>query len=677
MKPPSAPRELAGVFVLRDVAWLNRPAVRCAPCTIGLLLVACGSTELPAGISEPAMDRTADPCVDFYQYACGGFLASHRAGSSGAWFSRLDPAISATERAVDKILQLMGTSDPRAVLLDQYQSTCLAAAVSTDRSHLKRLLAKIDAITPDAGLAPAMAGLHAAGVDALFGLQPTADPLQPRRPVAELYDTGISLPDRFFYVDPAAAGVLGEYAMHLEALSALLGVNDPELARAAIAVETALATAMPPAGHLRDPSMTLHPTDLATFAQSHPAFDWSAYLAATGAPPITSLNVTQPGYFAALDGLLATVPFEDLRRYLRWRALESVALQSEDAVVNEETLFHLGFPAAASVGGRYQLCLRNTLKRLKWEISSLYTQLYAKGTAAAVQPMVDDIRGQLWDQFGRLDWLDDATRGLVRAKLDAMHLCIASPADYGPYLLGEVMLPADFPSAEAARYAAVRAKELALIGGTDERDWFMSPTTVNAAYIRDVNSINLPAAILQAPLYSARYAEAVNLGAIGAVVGHEITHGFDDEGRHFDASGVRRDMWTPKVHEEFDARARCVAAQYSAIEVDDGGLHLDGELTLDENIADLGGVKLAYQALAPTGERAGALTDAQAFFLAYGQSWCESLSPDVAGWLLRFDPHSPAKARVNAVLADSAEFATAWSCREGQPMAPVHRCTVW
>ena len=640
-----------------------------------MLLVACGSRELPAGLSETVMDRTADPCVDFYQYACGGFLARHPTGSRTGWYSRLDPAVAATERAVDRIISQTRSSDPRIVVLDQYLGACVGAAESRNRSHLQRLLAKIDAITPDGGLAPAVAALHAAGADALFGLDTVRDGLEPRRPIVELYESGISLPDRVFYIDPKAV-ILGEYGEHITRLSVLLGVDDAQLARAAISVETRLATAMPPAGALRDPSMTFHPTDAAAFARSHPRFDWGAYFAATGAPPFTSFNVTQPAYFAALDALLATVPLDDLKRYLRWRALESVAMQSDDGVVNEESVFHDGYPAAETAASRYQMCLRHTLRRLRWEISSLYVQLHAKGLAGGVQPMVDDIRARFSDEVGRVDWLDDATRVLVRRKLDAMRVGVAAPPDFGPYLLGDLMLSGDFASVEAARYAAVRAKELALVGGLDERDWFMSPTTVNAAYIRTVNAINLPAAILQAPFYGAQLARPVNLGGIGTVIGHELSHGFDDEGRRFDETGVRRDMWTPAVHEAYDARATCVTEQYSAIEVV-GGLRIDGALTLDENIADLGGLKMAYRALAPTGERLGGVTDAQAFFLSYGQSWCESVSADLAELLLSFDPHSPAKARVNAVLANFPEFAEAWSCREGQPMAPAKRCTVW
>jgi len=562
-------------------------------------------------------------------------------------------------------------------LLGDYTSACVAAASFSDGGPIDDLLARIDAAQPGPSLAATIAALHDAGVGVLFSFGAARDPMKPGSMIANAGEGGIGLPDRSYYVDAPAQTVLPAYRAHIAALTQLVGIADPALADAVVRVETALAGAMLTQDQRRDPLALYHVETLATLTQALPHFDLATYLVAEQAPTFESLNVTVPPFFDALDMVLAQTSLADLKRYLRWRVVEAYAFALDDTVIAEEYRFHAGtFQGFTQPLPRNEYCLRSTVRALSWSVSALYVQRYAGDVALRAQPLVDRIRQALADDLAGVGWLDDATRAAALEKLGALRDRVSAPDDFSAYETDVTSLPPGFASSYERLYQHGRARSLQRIGTVDERAWFMSPIAVNAAYSPSLNAINLPAAILQAPLFDAKFPDLVSYGGIGTVIGHELTHAFDDQGRKHDGAGALADWWTPAVKAQFDARAQCLVDQYGAIEAAPG-VHIDGMLTLGENIADVAGVKLAHAALHPTGARWADFTDAQLFFLAYAQGWCTSIRPEALATQLRTDPHAPASARVNAVLADTPEFAAAFSCPTGAPLAPATRCSVW
>jgi endothelin-converting enzyme/putative endopeptidase len=655
---------------------LPRHPTRLAAFALTLALAGCSGggdgAEIVAGIDPASMDRTADPCTDFFRYACGGFVDANPIGPDGAVVSRRAIAFFATERVEsDIITDSSALADPDAALLGSYYAACNGAASGAQlHKDLDDLFAQIDAVTDADGLAKAVAAVHAVGGDALFSFYATGNLASPGTRMAAVDQGGIGMPDRSYYIDTSMPWV-SEYKNHIGKLSALAGVNDAALPSAVVTIETQLAMAMLPPEEQRDPHNVFHAQDLASFTKGVPHFSWSAYFAATGAPSFTTVDVTVPGFFTGLESALASASLDDVKRYLKWRVIEAFAGALGDGVVAEEYAFHEGvFYGFSTPLPRDEYCLRLTASMLPWPLSRLYVaRSFPDDAASRAATMMDDVRGALHDDLAATDWLDAPTRAAALKKLDAVRVAVGAPGQW-PSMAGLTVDPLSFSASQAAAMRFFVARNLAKIGGADDDPWFMPPNTVNAAYSPVRNAIDFPAAILQAPLFDGGYAPAVNYGAMGAIMGHELTHGFDDEGRQFDPSGKLADWWSASTSQAFADRAACLVDQYDAIEAAPG-VNVDGKLTLGENIADLGGVKLAYAALAPEGD------DARAFFLAYAQGWCENVRPDFLATLARTDPHSPASARVNAVLANVPAFADAYGCAQGTPMAPPKRCAVW
>ncbi|MFT3767063.1 MAG: M13 family metallopeptidase [Minicystis sp.] len=638
----------------------------------------CAGGEVQDGIDSTAIDLSADPCVDYFQYACGGFIAQNPLGDGSARVSRRARASAAMEQIETDIIDdaVRSTSADRETgLLRDYFTSCRDAGPGTqDRAALDQVIAQIDAVSTPEDLARAVAAVQDVGGDAFFSFGSGHNLTSPGTRIASVDEAGIGMPDRLYYLDDSMPWIT-EYHAHISALSALLAPGDPALPDAVIAVEKQLAAAMIPRDERRDPTKTFHLQDRAAFEASVPHFAWSAYFDATfdagSAPDFTTIDVSVPDYFAALDGVLAATPLSDLQRYLRWRAMEAFEGVLGDAVVAEKYHFHDGvFSGVSTPPPRPKYCLRLTAAALAWPMSHAYvTRAFPADVGDAARAMMDDVRASLRGDLDQTPWLDASTRTAALAKLDAVRVAVGAPTQW-PTLSGLVLDAGSFAGSQAALARFRRRHSAAGIGGKDDAVWLMPPATVNAAYVTAANAIDFPAAILQAPLFDASYADAVRFGAMGSVMGHELTHGFDDNGRLFDATGRLASFWTPATTQAFTERAQCVVDQYDAIEAAPG-VNIDGELTLGENIADNGGVRIAFNALAPGGG------DAKTFFLAYAQAWCENARPELLATLARTDPHSPPRARVNAVLANMPEFAETYGCAAGKPMAPVKRCTVW
>jgi putative endopeptidase len=655
----------------RAVRWTPLAAAVCFACSGG------GPLDVPAGIDPDAMDLSGDPCTDFYQYACGTWLSQHPLSSTGSEISRQDTAFYAVETDEASILSDASDMSVATTLTQTFNAECLSAGGTTGMMQaLTSALQAIDAVT-DAGMLPqAVAAVHDVGGDAFFDFRTQRDLMAPGEVIGFLGQGGIGLPDPSYY---DSASIIAAYRMHIDRLQGLAGVPPPALDDTVLSIETALAHAMLSADALRDPVATYHPQALAGLDGTWPHTGFSAYLSAEGvdAGAQVQVNVEVPTFAAAVDTLLAQTDLEALKRYLRWRAIEAAAPLLNDAIVAEEYAFHEGtFAGFTTPLPRKEYCTRLTLTYLGWSVSQLYVRRYAGLLRGSAQPMVDAIHAALKDDLSQTPWLDEPTRAVALQKVDAVQIGVSAPVDFSPYVTDLTSLPSELDSAAVALVTRSRRRELALLGQTDSRLWQLTPTTVNAFYLPALNAINIAAAIMAPPRYKTDWPDAVNYGALGSVVGHELTHGFDDSGRKYDASGALNDWWSPASKSQFDTRAQCLVSQYGAI-AGQGGTHIDGQLTLGENIADTGGVKLALAALKPTGQKTGSFTDTQVFFIAYAQVWCQNLAPAEAQTLLKVDPHAPPSARVNAVLADTPDFAQAFSCKPGTALAPANACGVW
>jgi endothelin-converting enzyme/putative endopeptidase len=466
----------------------------------------------------------------------------------------------------------------------------------------------------------------------------------------------------------------------------LLG-DSPENAAAGAAavmkIETELAKGSQDRVTRRDPVQTYHKMTEHELFSLCPFFDWPKYFSAMGAPSIESLNVVAPNFFRQVETTLVTNNLDDLKTYLRWHVAHSAAPLLPAAFVNENFAFYgKVLTGAKELRPRWKRCVDLTDSDLGEALGQKYVDLTfgVEGKQRTLK-MVHAIENALKDDIGALSWMTPATKQQALIKLAAVANKIGYPDKWRDY--SSVKIERDDALGDDRRATEFEVhRQLDKIGKpVDRSEWEMTPPTVNAYYNPQMNNINFPAGILQPPFYSNHIDDAINYGAIGAVIGHELTHGFDDEGRRFDADGNLRDWWTPEDAKAFEERAECFVKEYSSFVAVDS-VHVNGKLTLGENTADNGGLRLAFMALMDTLKgktvpKIDGFSQEQRLFLGWGQIWCESRRPEMERMLATVDPHSPSRDRVNGVVSNMPEFQRAFSCKTGQPMCPASRCRVW
>ena len=657
-----------------------------------------GPPQADPGFSISSMDRTANPCVDFYQYACGAWIANTPIPADQSSWDTFGDLADRNRGILREILDKASADDPKRSAVEQkigdFYSSCMEepAIEKLGTKPLEPELKRIDAIKSRDAIPDVVVRLHLLGVQVFFNFSSEPDARNSMQMIAGVDQGGLGLPDRDYYLkdDPKSVKLRRQYAAHVQKMLELAGESPAQAAagaQAVLRIETDLAKGSLDLVSRRDPNRIYHKVSVQELAALAPSFDWPKYFAGLGTPSFTDLDVSVRDFFKALDAVLAHTSVADLKAYLRWNLLHSEAPFLPKAFVAENFRFYQQtLTGAKELQPRWERCVKATDADLGFALGQKYVeQAFPPDAKARALSMVREIESMLGQDLQALDWMTPATKEQALIKLRAVADKIGYPGKWRDYSSVDIVRGQAVVNDERATEFEVR-RQLSKIGQpVDRSEWDATPPTVNAYYDPQHNDINFPAGILQPPFFDNRIDAAVNYGAIGSIMGHELTHGFDDQGRQFDAQGNLRDWWTPEDAAEFEKRAGCFIQEYSAFTpVDD--VHLNGKLTLGENTADNGGVRLAFMALMKSLDgkprpQAQAMIDGftpqQRFFLAWGQAWCENVRPEMARMWAQTDPHSPGRDRVNGVLGNMPEFRETFACHEGQPMVHAPACRVW
>lgn len=652
--------------------------------------------ELLARVAS-TMDRSVDPCRDFYRYACGGWLdATERPVGQARWVRGLSTLAERSREVVRDLLE-EAAADPGPEGTDRHRigrfyASCLDIETIDARgaTPLATLFARIAEIDGPAELLAAAADLQRQGVAALFSLETRPGFETSGRAVGVLAQGGLGLADRDDYLDHGSRrrAILPEYRRLVARMLELAGTSARSArrqARRVVAFETELARASRPRDGWRGPDRTDPRVDRAGLEAIAPGLPWPRYFESVGRADLGELVVANPGYFEALDRLVATTPIETLRSYLRWTVLDSTA----DSLATPFVEARLRFEERA-LGGRrpieprWRRCLAATNEALGAPVGRLYVEreLSAASREAALE-LIGDVERAFETSLAELRWLDETTAARAITKARQISTKVGAP-DSGPGVAGFSIDPHRFFENVLAARSFSWDRRLAEIGRPVDRDaWLTDPQRVLAYYDALANEIVVPAGILHPPLFHLDQPAAMNYGALGAVVGHELTHAFDGEGRERDGDGVAGDWWEPESAAGYEAATRCVADQYSRFEVAPG-IAVDGRRTLAENVADLGGLRQAFRAYRGWRARHGAaapplagLDDERLFFVAWAQTWCTLATPEYLRRQATTDRHAPARFRAIGPLMSSPEFRDAFHCESGAPMVASPLCKVW
>ncbi len=652
--------------------------------------------ELGPAFDTASMNTAADPCTDFYQFACGNFAARHPIPADQPEVDQFSVLQNVDLQELNGILSKYAGSGPGRTASETKIGDYYAACMNTplleqkDLQPLQGLLGEIDRVTKP-GL-PYLAGeLQRIGVNALFSFGEEQDFKDATKQVAAIDQGGLGLPDRDYYTRTGAKDeqIRQQYVQHVAKMLAFAGASPQQAlvdAHNILGFETALAKASMTITERRDPEAVYHPETLAHFESGLHGIPFKPFLEAIHSPEISSLINSSPSFFPAMVEAVFGAKLDTLRAYLRYHLVTAYAEVLPKRIREENFDFYRrkleGQPEAAP---RWKHCSGSVDGALGEALGQVYVQQYFPAAAkASTLEMVHDIEAAMDRDIDTLAWMSPATKVKAKEKLHAVADKIGYPSHWRDYSsLG--VAPGDAFGNALHAFAFENARELNKIGKpVDREEWGMTPPTINAYYNPSMNDINFPAGILQPVFYDPAADLAVNYGHAGAVIGHELTHGFDDEGRKFDGQGNLRDWWSPEDIRKYEARSACLVKEYGAFTaVED--VKVNGQNTLGENTADNGGLLLAYMAYLDrskqqgldTGAKVGGYTGPQRFYIAWAQNWCENARPEIVRERAQTDVHSPDHFRANGSVVNQPGFAPAFGCKKGQPMSPADSCRVW
>jgi putative endopeptidase len=657
---------------------------------------ASDSTHPVHGIDPANLDTTCAACTDFYQYATGGWTKTHPVPAAFPRWGSFDELQEHNRlilrEVVDAAVRDTATAkNANTRKVGIFYASCMdsARADSDGLQALQPELDRIAAVTTETSLRAEAARLQRLGLTVPFAFSVQPDLKHSRVEALYIAQGGLGLPDRDYYTktDSSSVAIRSKYAAHVARILTLGGMQAADARAAAdkiLALETTLASASMTRVERRDPYNTYHKMNLAAADSVTPHLDWHAWMTDVGAAPQPDLIVGQPKFFGVLDSLLVSVPIDEWRIYFRYHLLQATAPALDSSFVREDFAFQQVLSGTPAMLPRWQRCLRATDGTVGEALGQAYvTRTFPPAARARALALVKNMEAVLRQDLSTLAWMTPTTRRRAIAKLDAFAEKIGYPDKWRDYSALTVRHGPYVTNLLAAYSFDVERRTRKLGHPVDRTEWTMTPPTVNAYYNSTMNEIVFPAGILEPPFFDPEADDAVNYGGFGAVIGHEMTHGFDDQGRKYDGEGDLRDWWTPEDATQYKERSDRVATQFdNYVAVD--SVHVNGKLTLGENIADLGGLKLAYIAM----ERAyakeprtkiGGFTPEQRFFLSWAQVWRQNIRPAFARTLALTDPHSPSRWRVNGPLSNLPEFAKAWGCKPGDAMVrpPEQRAEIW
>ena len=649
-----------------------------------------------SGLNLSAINKSVNPCQDFYAYACGNWVKNNPIPADQSSWGTFDQLHERNQKALREILE-NAEQHPNSSPIDQkiggFYKSCMDEESINRRgaAPMQSELERLSHVDSTDELSEELIRLHAAQIQPFFVFDTTPDPTNARMNIAEVDQGGLGLPEKDYYLrtDAKSEEIRKQYVAHIGKMLELIGVAPEAATRSAasaMSIETALAKGSLDVTARRDPQLLLHKMTPSQLEQLAPKLQFARFFAQLQMSESAQLNVAVPQFFKAVNDVLATRSMDDLKAYVTWAYVNAAANRLSKPFVQENFEFYgKTLSGTTELRPRWKRCVGATDQALGEALGRRFVEkTFGEQGKARTMEMVSAIEHQMANDIETRDWMSPETKRQALIKLHAVANKIGYPDKWRDYSGLNVVAEDYFANWYRAQEFEGKRERDKIGKPVDRGEWEMTPPTVNAYYDPSQNNINFPAGILQPPFYSNQASDAVNFGAVGVVIGHELTHGFDDQGRQYDADGNLKDWWQKSDQTRFNKLADCFVNEYGGFSPVPG-VELNGKLTLGENTADNGGLHLAYMALledfakksVPLSTKQDGFTEPQQFFLGFAQGFCENVRPEQARVWAQTDPHSPGKFRIDGTVSNMPEFGQAFGCHAGEKMEQARACRVW